>query len=197
MTFLCSLIRRMVSAVSRRWFALCHAGAFRSCGKGSHLRPPFRLDGARYISLADQVTVQEGGWLYCCPDQTGAGLSIGSGSVLGYNNHVTAVRQVTIGCNVLTANNVFISDNVHGYEDVRVPIMQQPVRFKGAVSVGDGSWIGENACIIGARVGQHCVIGANAVVTQDIPDFSVAVGIPARVIRRYDHKVAAWVKVEA
>jgi acetyltransferase-like isoleucine patch superfamily enzyme len=59
--------------------------------------------------------------------------------------------------------------------------------------IGDGSWIGENACIIGAHVGKNCVIGANAVVTSDIPDYSVAVGVPAVVIKRFDAPSKMWI----
>ena len=59
--------------------------------------------------------------------------------------------------------------------------------------IGDDSWIGENVCIIGASIGRHCVIGANAVVTKEIPDYCVAVGNPARVIKRYDFEQKDWV----
>jgi len=138
--------------------------------------------------------MQAGAWLYCCGiDGVPAALKIGEGCVFGYNNHITAVREVLIGDCVLTANNVYISDNLHEYEDVSRPIMHQPVRFKKAVSIGDGCWIGENVCIVGASIGRNCVIGANAVVTRDIPDFSVAAGIPAVVTRQFDPHLQKWV----
>jgi len=63
------------------------------------------------------------------------------------------------------------------------------------VSIGDGSWIGENVCIVGATIGKNCVIGANSVVTKNIPDFCVAVGIPARIIKRYDLNKCAWIRI--
>lgn len=141
--------------------------------------------------------MQRGGWLYCCGiDNIPASLKLGKGCVFGYNNHIAAVREVVIGDNVLTANNVYISDNLHGYEDVSTPVMYQPVRFKKPVSIGDGCWIGENACIIGAHIGKNCVIGANAVVTHDIPDYSVAVGIPAVVIRQFDPSSQKWINTK-
>ncbi len=121
-----------------------------------------------------------------------ASLKIGTDCVFGYNNHITSVRSVLIGDYVLTANNVYISDNMHSYEDVTQPIVKQPVKFKGAVSIGNGTWIGENACILGVSIGMNCVIGANAVVTHDIPDFSVAVGNPAVVIRQFDRQNQQW-----
>ncbi len=56
---------------------------------------------------------------------------------------------------MLTANNVYISDNIHGYEDITRPVIRQPVKYKRSVEIGSGAWIGENACIIGANVGKN------------------------------------------
>jgi acetyltransferase-like isoleucine patch superfamily enzyme len=185
---------RVFSKLGLMWFGLCYQGAFRKLGHKARLYRPFRIDGADAIELGAESSLERGGWLYCVPVDGGtASLRIGRGCALGYNNHLTCVREVTIGDYVLTANNVYISDNAHGYEDVSRPIMQQPIIFKNPVSIGNGTWIGENACVIGARVGRNCVIGANSVVTRDIPDYSVAVGAPARVIRRFDVTLRQWV----
>jgi acetyltransferase-like isoleucine patch superfamily enzyme len=119
-------------------------------------------------------------------------LEIGSGSRIGRFNHIYATHRVVLGANVLTANNVYISDNLHGYRDPDVPILRQPLVQIGRVEIGEGSWLGHNACVLGARIGRHCVIGANAVVTHDIPDLCVAVGAPAIIIRRYDTTAGAW-----
>ena len=178
------------------WFMVRFGPAFRVLGSGAFLFRPFRVDGAAGIELGERSVLQRGTWLYCCGvEGVSASLKIGKGSVFGYNNHIAAVREVVIGDYVLTANNVYISDNLHGYEDISKPVMHQPVRFKSAVSIGDGSWIGENACIIGARIGRNCVIGANAVVTSDVPDYCVAVGIPAVVTRKFDVNQKKWVAV--
>lgn len=178
------------------WFTLRWRRALGKLGAKSLLFRPFRIDGPRGIELGAGSSVQRGGWLYCVGSDGGqALLRIGSGCILGYNNHITAVREVVLGDHVLTANNVYISDNLHSFEDISQPIMHQPVRFKNRVAIGAGSWIGENACIIGASVGRNCVIGANAVVTRDIPDYCVAVGAPAAVIRRFDVTLQKWVAV--
>ena len=92
-------------------------------------------------------------------------LTIGNRSTLGFNNHITSVNKVIIEEDVLTANNVYISDNIHEYSDVTMPIIKQPIRFQGSVRIGKGSWLGENVCVIGASVGRNSVVGANAVVT--------------------------------
>ena len=66
----------------------------------------------------------------------------------------------------------------------------------GKVVIGEGTWLGTNVVVVGnVRVGKHCVIGANSVVTKDIPDYSVAAGIPCRVIKRYDFEKEEWVRV--
>lgn len=188
------LIARVTAKLRRLWFEMRYRGRFAALGRGACLQSPFRIDGAAGISLGEGSVLQRGGWLYCLArDGCPARLDIGRGCVFGFNNHITAVESVRIGDQVLTANNVYISDNLHGYEDIATPIMLQPMRVKGPVEIGAGSWLGENAAVIGARVGRNCVIGANAVVTRDIPDYSVAVGIPARVIRHYDPIQLAWV----
>ena len=84
---------------------------------------------------------------------------------------------------------------MHGYEDIETPIKKQPIVQKKEVYIGDGSWLGENVCVIGASIGKHCVIGANSVVTKDIPDYSIAVGSPAKVIKQFDFKENKWVRV--
>nr|WP_319564274.1 acyltransferase [uncultured Rhodoferax sp.] len=193
-----ALLTRLFSKLYRICFAFFHGWKFQNVGVGAALFRPYRVDGGKEITIGAQTVFQRGTWLYCCGvDGRKAALSIGGGCAFGYNNHITAVGQVVIGDNVLTANNVYISDNLHDYEDVSIPIMHQRVRFKREVKIGDGSWIGENACVIGARVGKNCVIGANAVVTSDIPDYSVAVGVPATVIKQFDPQSKKWVALKA
>ena len=63
------------------------------------------------------------------------------------------------------------------------------------VTIGEDSWIGENVCICGASIGKHCVIGANSVVTKDIPDYCVAAGIPAKVIKKYNFEKNSWDRI--
>jgi acetyltransferase-like isoleucine patch superfamily enzyme len=189
-----SLPVRAAARLRRLWFALRYRGSFAKLGRGAFLQSPFRIDGAAGIRLGEGSVMQRGGWLYCLArDGRPARIEIGCGCVFGFNNHITAIESVRIGDLVLTANNVYISDNLHGYEDISKPIMQQPLRVKGPVEIGSGSWLGENAAVIGVRIGRNCVIGANAVVTHDIPDYCVAVGIPARVIRHYDPLRQAWI----
>ena len=81
---------------------------------------------------------------------------------------------------------MYITDCDHEYRDINVPVIDQGIVQRGQmVSIGEGSYIGINAVIVGnVKIGKHCVIGANSVVTKDVPDFCVAVGSPARVIKK-------------
>ena len=119
-------------------------------------------------------------------------LVIGAGSKIGNFNHIFCTSSIIIKNNVLTADKVFISDNLHSYEDVSKPVFKQPIKQMKDVVIGEGAWLGENVCIIGASVGKGSVIGANSVVTKDIPDYCVAIGAPARIIKRYNLEMKRW-----
>jgi acetyltransferase-like isoleucine patch superfamily enzyme len=191
-----NLIFRVKRNFFRYFFSFIFSYFFKSIGRNSVLFMPFRVDGNKFIRIGSNSIIQKNVWLYCIPASgENASLRIGNNCVFGYNNHITSVGNVEIGDFVLTANNVYISDNVHSFENIDIPIMLQPILFKSPVFIGSGTWIGENVSIIGASVGRNCVIGANSVVTKNIPDYSVAVGVPAKVIKTYDIKLKCWVKV--
>ena len=155
-----------------------------------------RVQGKKYISISKNSVIQRYGWLLALKiDNHEPELSIGKGCAIGDFCHITAVRKVQIENYVLMANHVYISDNLHAYQDINIPIIKQDVVFKSAVNIGTGTWIGENVCIIGASIGKNCVIGANSVVTKDIPDYCIAVGSPARIIKKFDHLQNSWVLV--
>ena len=126
-----------------------------------------------------------------------AELIIEDGTIIGNFNHIFATKKIVIHKDVLTADKVYISDNLHGYENINLPIIKQAIVQKGEVEIGEGCWLGENVCVLGAHIGKHCVIGANSVVTKDIPDYSVAVGAPARIIKRYDFIKKSWVIIQS
>lgn len=166
-------------------------------GSRSKLIQP-TLTGPGRIFIGSGVFVRRHGWLAADPVTGTASckLEIGDGCYLGQFCHIYASGSITLGRNVLLADRVYISDNVHGYEDVTRPVMDQPVKQLAPVVIGDGAWLGENVCVIGASVGRNSVVGANAVVTRSIPDFCVAVGSPARIIKRYDPDLSAWRKTD-
>lgn len=112
-------------------------------------------------------------------------VSIGDRCLIGRGSGIVGHFSIEIGNDVWTGHNVYITDQNHGYEDVTRPISQQS-QPERAVKIGDGSWLGYGSVVLpGVTIGRHVVIGANSVVTHDIPDFSVAVGAPAKVIKTF------------
>lgn len=159
---------------------------------------PLRFKGERNIYVGDGVLIQYKTWLEALP-LTGyeSKLVIEDGCVIGNFNHIYATKSIIIHKYVLTADKVYISDNLHGYADINSPILRQPIVQNREVEIGEGSWLGENVCVLGSRIGKQCVIGANSVVTHDIPDYCVAVGAPARIIKRYDLNTNQWRKTDS
>jgi acetyltransferase-like isoleucine patch superfamily enzyme len=148
------------------------------------------------MEIGDYVSIHNKAWLVALKDNGTSRLIIEDYTTIGHFSVIASLRYVHIGKNILIADKVYISDNLHAYEDITIPIVNQPVIFKGNVYIGDDSWIGQNVSIIGASIGKHCVIGANSVVTRDIPDYCVAVGSPARVVKKYNFKINEWERTD-
>jgi acetyltransferase-like isoleucine patch superfamily enzyme len=114
-----------------------------------------------------------------------ARVRIGSQSFLNIGVMVAAHQLVEIGDHCMFANGCFVSDANHRYDDPDKPVPWQGFTTKGPTRVGDNVWCGANVVITsGVTVGERCVIGANSVVTQNLPPFSIVFGAPARVVKR-------------
>jgi acetyltransferase-like isoleucine patch superfamily enzyme len=114
-----------------------------------------------------------------------ARVRIGSGSFLNIAVMVAAQELVEIGDHCMFANGCFISDANHRFDDLERPVPHQGFTSKGPTRIGDNVWCGANVVIAtGVTIGERCVIGANTVVTRDIPPFSVVGGIPAKVLKK-------------
>ena len=161
---------------------------------------PTTIFNEQYISIGDDTLIGPGVALSAgmVPGQeciSKVVVSIGDRCLIGRGSGIVGHFSIEIGNDVWTGHHVYITDQNHGYEDVTRPISQQSQPERPVV-IGDGSWIGHGAVVLpGVTIGKHVVIGANSVVTKDIPDFSVAVGSPARVIRQYDETLG-WVNVD-
>lgn len=188
----------MITRIRNKIWYYYNLGKYKSLGKGSIISSPLKVEGKKNICIGNCVIIKYKSWIASLP-LTGSVeclLEFGDGCSIGNFNHIFATQKVVLGKNVLTADKVYISDNVHSFENILIPIKNQPILQNGEVYIGDGSWIGENACILGCSIGKNCVIGANAVVTKDVPDYSVVVGIPARIIKRYSLEEGIWRKTD-
>ena len=172
------------------------ARRFGSFGSGTCISwPTGYMFGERWIHLGEDtligshVTLSAG----MVPGQqmvTDPVVRIGDRCLIGRGSAIVGHLSIDIGDDVFTGMNVYITDQNHGYEDIDQPIGTQ-LPSEDAVTIGAGSWIGSGAVILpGARIGRHVVVGANSVVRGEIPDYSVVVGSPGRVVRRHDG--TAW-----
>jgi acetyltransferase-like isoleucine patch superfamily enzyme len=117
-----------------------------------------------------------------------ARVRIGAGTFLNMGVMIASERLVEIGDHCMLANGCFVTDSSHRYDDPEQPITWQGFSSKGPTRLGDNVWLGANVVVTsGVSIGQRSVIGANSVVTGDIPPFSIAVGSPARVIRKIEY----------
>lgn len=162
---------------------LIFSSGFSSYGKNVFIDSPDIIMGEKYITIGDNVCISSQCWLMAINNNQPPELVIGKGTQIGRFSHLIAIGSINIGEKVLIADKVYISDNFHEFKNTNMAILDQPVSLKKNVSIGDGAWIGENVSIIGANIGKGAVVAANAVVTKDVPEYSVVAGVPAKIIR--------------
>jgi lipopolysaccharide O-acetyltransferase len=164
------------------------------------IRRPFQVRGAERMAFGRGFTSGPGLRLEALTDC--ARLTIGDDVQVNNNVHIAVIDTVLIGSRVLIASGVFISDHNHGsysgatHSDPRVPPAQRALS-SAPVVIGDDCWLGEHVCVLpGVKVGRGVVVGAGAVVTADLPDFVIAVGAPAKIIKRYEFESGRWVAAQ-
>ena len=166
------------------------ARAFRAFGAGSAICfPVAALFGERYIEVGSGTVV--GPYVSLSAGVSPAHelgdttvVTIGDRCLIGKGSGIVGHERIEIGDDVFTGHQVYITDANHGYDDPDLPIGRQFAPSR-PVLIGSGSWLGHGSIVLpGATIGRHVVVGAGSVVTGDLPDFSVAVGNPARVVRR-------------
>lgn len=164
------------------------------------------LKGVKYINFGSNISIFRGIWLEAVSYHNGHHFSpeikIGNNVCFSNNVHVSCINSVSIGDNVLIGSNVHISDHNHGSyigKECSSPEENPSARrliSAGIVHIQERVWIGDNVTIIGPSViGAGAVIGSNSVVRGNIDAVTVAVGAPARMIKRYNHASHEWEKI--
>jgi acetyltransferase-like isoleucine patch superfamily enzyme len=188
------LLSKVLARLDWEWDRVAthwHCGRFASCGPGGKIRSPRTILGGCFIHIGAGFDVFPGLRIEAFDrhlnKQFTPRITIGDRVSINYDCHIGCVNEITIGNDVLLASRVYISDHSHGspdYQDIDTPPSQRLVFSKGPVIIEDGVWIGEGACVLpGVRVGRFAIVGANAVVTRDVPPYTVVGGVPARPIR--------------
>ncbi|MDY0277602.1 MAG: acyltransferase [Acholeplasma sp.] len=165
---------------------------FKKIGMLSIIIKPLKVVNRKNILIGGKIVINDFSWLQA--EKKGSILILDN-TRIGHFSHIIAYKEVIIGKNVLIADKVFITDCSHSYHKIDMPILNQELKLLKPVKISEGSWIGENVSIIGASIGKNSIVGANSVVTKDIPDYSVAAGNPAVIIKTYDMEKKEWIKV--
>jgi acetyltransferase-like isoleucine patch superfamily enzyme len=177
---------------------------FKQVGRGFILGRNVVIRHPRNISIGDFVTIDDN----CVIDGRGAGengfviedqviisrncmilaktghIKLGKRTSLGANSVIVSMTGVELGEAVLTAGNCYLSAGAYKFENLEIPVMDQDAFSKGPILVGKNSWLGTGVTILdGVKIGDSAVIGAGAVVNKDIPDFAIAIGLPAKVFK--------------
>ena len=174
--------------IKRAYITTRKRNQFKQFGKGSLLAPGVKLHMPNHVSIGQNSSIMSHCIIETCPtDKCTPHLKIGDNISLGEYSHITCANKVTIGNGVLTGRFVLITDNSHGNntkEVAEIVPLAREIHSNGPVHIGDNVWIGDKVTILpNVTIGKGCIIAANAVVTKDIPEYSVAAGIPAKVIK--------------
>lgn len=161
-------------------------------GKGLSVGKSFYILGGKCIIVGNKVSFGNHcvltAWTSYAGIKMAPSIKIGNDSHFGEYNHITSINSITIGNGVLTGRWVTITDNAHGktdYDSLQIPPAKRIMYSKGKVVIGNNVWIGDKATILpGVTIGDGVIVGANSVVTKDIPDYCIVAGNPARVIKQ-------------
>lgn len=164
-------------------------------------RFPIIIRGRKHIDFGEHLTTGVGCRFDCFPGEKPDRVKVRFGSNVQLNDyvHIVGMESIEIGDNVLMASHIFISDNSHGSykcnyldSDPMVPPTQREY-VTSPVKIGNNVWIGEGVIIMpGVTIGDGCVIGAHSIVSKSIPENSIAVGTPAKVIKQYNFETKHW-----
>lgn len=156
-------------------------------------------DYPQKIRIGNSTTILKNSRLniYAQSDNKDFAIDIGENCYIGSNFSVLAKAKVTIENDVLIVSNVLIASENHGMNpETNEPYMSQELSGS-PVKIGEGCWIGEKVIILpGASIGKKCVIGAGSVIVKSIPNYCIAVGNPARVIKQYNFDRHMWEGVD-
>jgi acetyltransferase-like isoleucine patch superfamily enzyme len=183
---ICLSVYRGLVRAQAKCFSLLIGGSFATFGRKTVIMPQLRIAGEHRISIGANIFIGPGSWLQTLENDgdCSVAIKIGNRTSIAGGCVISAVKQVIIEEDVLLARNVYISDHMHRHTSTTLPILRQGLDRVMAVRVKSGAWLGQNVVVCpGVTIGKNAVVGANSVVTKDVPDFAVAVGAPARVVR--------------
>ena len=174
-------------------YTLLIKNSFQSFGKKTIIKPFLNFSHPEYIKIGNYVNVGNSCRITVSTDFAGVKtqsttktkINIGNHVDIGNDTFISANNDIKIGNHVIMAPYVFITDHDHGFYQTDKNLHQQPLTQNGHVSIGDNVFLGTKCSILkNVSIGQHSVVGANSVVTQNVPAFSIVAGNPAKIIKK-------------
>ena len=170
----------------------------KNCGENVKIFAPIKYSNLKNIIIGDNVTISSFVWLHTIESYGDKkflpNIEIQDNTYIGHYVEIGACNKILIGKNCMIADHVFIADTNHDYQDIEKHISDE-ITFGDEIIIGDETWIGDGVKILpGAKIGNRCVVGAGSVVNSAIPDFSIAVGAPAKVVKSFNKLTNKWEK---
>ena len=181
----------LFSALTKNFYTAWAKYGFNTFGKKSLIDPTSVILNPQYIKIGHDCTI--GRFLVLTAydsfnqEAFAPEIIIGDNCSIGDSAHITAINRIIVGNNFLAGKNILITDNSHGRSDgkkISIPPLKRHLYSSGPVIIGDNVWIGDKVSILpNVSIGDGCVIGTNAVVTKNVPPYSLVVGNPAKIIK--------------
>ena len=192
-----NILKRIYHVLLKRDIkSIFYTNRFGSFGNKSIFYKPLNIMDKKNIFIGNNTTILNNSRLQVFNKLTGLNskITIGNNCYIGYNVSILAGENVILEDGVLLASNILISSENHGINPESDKYYSDQKLDCKSVKIKEGAWIGERVCILpGITIGKKSVIGAGSVVTKDVPDFCIAVGNPARVIKKYDFEKKEWI----
>jgi acetyltransferase-like isoleucine patch superfamily enzyme len=187
---------RLIGKLRPKIYTIFLSPLFYSIGSHVTISPPFRYANLSQVELGHHVVIHRDAWVQAVGSHEAdrsPRLILKDNVSIGMGATISAAKKIIFEEGVFTARNIYVSDHGHAFRDVSIPIKSQGIGDIAEVKIGKDSWLGQNCVILpGVTIGRHCVIGANSVVNRDIPDYAVAAGAPAQIIRIHNQATGAW-----
>lgn len=186
--------------ISKLFFQNKYALGINHIGENSKIGLLHNILNGQYISIGDRTSIGRFARLHCYDNYNGIKyhpeIKIGNDCIFGINFSILCADSVVIEDNVAFASYVTIVNENHGIDVEDDKTFYKQTLTSAPVLVKEGSWVGERVCILpGVTIGKKCVIGSGSVVNKSIPDYSIAVGNPARVIKQWNFETHRWESV--